>query len=51
MAKQTCIVIPMASIKHAKYACQKLKDYTVLQKFIKEVELDGSEEKVEYAYM
>ena len=51
MTKQMCIVIPLASRKHCKYAAEKLKDYTVLTKLIKEVDVDGTEEKIDYLYM
>ena len=51
MAKQWCIVIPLPSKKHCKYASEKLKDYTVLTKIIKEVEIQEADEKAEYLYM
>jgi hypothetical protein len=52
MAKQWCIVIPFGDNKtKAKYACLCLKDYVVLSKYLKELELDGSEELVDYAYL
>ena len=51
MTKQWCIVIPLETKQHCKYAAEKLKDYTVLKKIIKEVDIEEIEEEVEYLYM
>jgi hypothetical protein len=49
--KKKCIVIPFDDEDTAIYVARCLKDYVGFKKFIKEVELDGTEEKVDYAYI
>ena len=49
--KAWAIVIPFSSKAKATYAAKCLKDYVVMDKFIKEVELDSDDEKAEYSYL
>jgi hypothetical protein len=49
--KAWCIVIPFSSRKRAKYAAEKLKDYVVLDKYLKEIEIEEADEKAEYLFL
>lgn len=49
--KKWCLVIPFNTREKAVYAARFLKDYTILEKMIKTIEIDGTEPKEEYAYL
>ena len=48
---QWAVIIPFKNKRRAKYAAEKLKDYSVMEKYLKEVHIDKTDEEVEYLYL